>query len=123
MAQRLNDHLTRMLTAHLAHRLRHPTLDKIDAALSDYFSDCLVITWNIDDVQHVAETHDITHLYANDYRQILLLAEQQINAELGINWDMLWIHMQDYLNGQRPDEGHPQDVPNATSANPQTEGQ
>ena len=122
MAQRLNDHLIKDLTICLAGKGAGITMLTIDAILAEYFENDLVIMWSVEDIQHVAEEHDITYLYVEDYRRILLLAEQKMDAGLGINWDMLWIYMQEYIEGQRPDEQHPQDQTESTSAIPQPEG-
>ena len=116
MEPQLNRHLIKDLATYLTGRQSGITLLATESVLTEYFADDLVITWNVDDVIHVANEHDIYDFYVDDAQQVLLLAEQKMDAGLGINWDMLWIYTQEYL--ERRDEGHPVNQTESTSANP-----
>ena len=121
MRRRLNDHFIRGLAGHLAAKQHGITFMTTDALIAEYLEDTMVCTWDVDDVLFVAEEHDITEFYPNDARQVLLIAERDMDAGLGINWDMLWIYTQDYLC--KRDERLAKDQTKVTSENPQTEGQ
>jgi hypothetical protein len=124
MRRRLNDHFIRGLAGHIAAKQHGITFMTTDALIAEYLEDTLVCTWDVDDVIFVAEEHDIADFYPNDARQVLLLSERDMDASLGINWDMLWIYMQEYLGGRSErDERLAKDGTNSTSANAQAEGQ
>jgi hypothetical protein len=55
------------------------------------------ITWETDDVLWVAENNDIT-LTTEQADEILMLLYNKHDANLGINWDVIYYTIENYLN-------------------------
>lgn len=121
MRRRLNDHFIRGLAGHLAAKQHGITFMTTDALIAEYLEGTMVCTWDVDDVMFVAEEHNIADFYTNDARQVLLIAERDMDASQGINWDMLWVYMQKYLS--EGDERPAKDQTNSTSQTGESEGQ
>ena len=61
-------------------------MDSHEINISSDTQDCIAILWHIDDVREVRPDLNDTQC-----REVLRRCEQQHNAEIGINWDVIHI--------------------------------
>ena len=121
MQARLNDHLIRWLTKHITGKVSGITYLTIEASVAEYFSDCVMVSWDVNDVEFVAHSLGVTDFYVSDSVEVLRRIEKNMNAELGVNWDVIRMEVQEYLAER--DEGLAKDRTKVTSGNAQSEGQ
>lgn len=60
--------------------------------------DYITVTWHIDDLKSLVQDKElpIEGLTDDDYREILQIAGRCHDATMGINWDVLEVHLEWY---------------------------
>lgn len=71
---------------------------KIHKAIDGYWKDKIALTWSVGDVFHIAEKHHVEVTY-DQARAILQRVLNEWDAEVGVNWDVLWSFTEEYLDG------------------------
>ena len=85
------DHEKETLTNCVAKALKLKTKkdkEAIRKGVEDYFKDKIAMSWNIEDVMHVAEEEDMK-ISDDDALYILNLCMNEHDANDGINWDTI----------------------------------
>ena len=61
------------------------------------------IKWHIDDVKATAERMDIA-IPDEDAREILEIVKHRHDAEIGINWEVIKVHIDAHMNPYKPED-------------------
>jgi hypothetical protein len=69
---------------------------RIHEALEKYWQDMIADTWTVADVQWIAQENGTT-VTKEQARIILRKVLDKMNAEVGINWDVLWYWTEEEL--------------------------